>query len=133
MNSFDNSIYDCYKTGIKLDKYEWIESQNKKMFEMGNKKLSYLRLRGFAENGKFNLIEETIKKYSLKKMGLSPINIAERKKCVRIAKEIVNNKIIEKSNFDYKFYKNYLNDLDNSMKFKIDCMDKKINIIKKQI
>ena len=77
LNSFDNSIYDCYKIGVKMDKYEWIENQNKKMFEMGNKKLSYLRLRGMAENGKFNLIEETIKKFTLKKMGLSPLNIAE--------------------------------------------------------
>ena len=44
---------------------------------MGNKKLSYIKLRGFAELGKFNLIEENIKKFTLKKMGLSPINIAE--------------------------------------------------------
>jgi hypothetical protein len=36
-----------------------------------------LRLKGFAENGKINLIEETIKKYTLKKMGLSPIMVAE--------------------------------------------------------
>ena len=77
LNSFDNSLYDCYKLGVKADKFDWIESQNKKNFEMGNKKLSYLRLRGFAEAGKFNLIEETIAKYSLKKMGLSPLNIAE--------------------------------------------------------
>ena len=30
-----------------------------------------------AEQGKFNLIEENIKKFTLKKMGLSAINIAE--------------------------------------------------------
>ena len=77
LNSFDNSIYDCYKLGIKADKYDWIESQNKKIFEMGNKKLSYLRLKGFAEKGQFNLIEDAIKKYTLKKMGLSPLNVAE--------------------------------------------------------
>ena len=77
LNSFDNSIYDCYKIGVKADKYEWIENQNKNLFEMGNKKLSYLRLRGLAENGKFSVIENMIKQYTLKKMGLSPINIAE--------------------------------------------------------
>ena len=44
---------------------------------MGNKKLSYIKLRGLAELGKINLIEENIKKFTLKKMGLSPINIAE--------------------------------------------------------
>ena len=77
LNSFDNSIYDCFILGVKADKYDWIETQNKKIFEMGNKKLSYLRLKGFAENGKLNLIDETIKKYTLKKMGLSPIMVAE--------------------------------------------------------
>ena len=77
LNSFDNSIYDCFMLGVKADKYEWIESQNKKIFEMGNKKLSYLRLKGFAEAGKMALIDETIKKYSLKKMGLSPLIVAE--------------------------------------------------------
>ena len=77
LDSFDNSIYDCYKLGLKADKYDWIEAQNKKIFELGNKKLSYLRLWGFAENGKFALIEDAINKYSLKKMGLSPLNVAE--------------------------------------------------------
>ena len=77
LNSFDNSIYDCFMLGVKADKYDWIESQNKKIFEMGNKKLSYLRLKGFAESGKMVLIDETIKKYTLKKMGLSPLNVAE--------------------------------------------------------
>ena len=77
LNSFDNSLYDCFILGIKEDKYDWIENQNKKTFEMGNKKLSYLKLKGFAEKGKFNLIEETIKKFTLKKMGLSPLIVAE--------------------------------------------------------
>ena len=44
---------------------------------MGKKKLSYLRLRGLAENEKFNEIENIIKKYTLHKMGLTPIIIAE--------------------------------------------------------
>ena len=77
LNSFDNSIYDCFKLGAKTDKYEWVENQNKKAFELGNKKLSYLRLRGLAESQKFNQIEEIIKKFTLKKLGLSPLNIAE--------------------------------------------------------
>jgi hypothetical protein len=63
--------------GVKADKYDWIETQNKKIFEMGNKKLSYLRLKGYAEAGKMALIDETIKKYTLKKMGLSPLLVAE--------------------------------------------------------
>ena len=77
LNSFDNSLYDCYKLGAKAEKFEWVENQNKKIFEMGNKKLSYIKLRSLAEQGKFNLIEENIKKFTLKKMGLSAINIAE--------------------------------------------------------
>ena len=77
LNSFDNSIYDCFVLGIKEEKYDWIENQNKKTFEMGNKRLSYLRLKGLAEKGKFNLIEEIIKKFTLKKMGLNPLMVAE--------------------------------------------------------
>ena len=77
LNSFDNSLYDCFMLGVKADKYDWIETQNKKEFEMGNKRLSYLRLKGFAEAGKMALIDETIKKYTLKKMGLSPLLVAE--------------------------------------------------------
>ena len=77
LNSFDNSIYDCFILGVKVDKYDWIETQNKKIFEMENKRLSYIKLKGFAENNKINLIEETIKKYTLKKMGLTPILVAE--------------------------------------------------------
>ena len=77
LNSFDNSLYDCFMLGVKADKYDWIETQNKKIFEMGNKRLSYLRLKGFAEAGKMALIDETIKKYTLKKMGLSPLLVAE--------------------------------------------------------
>ena len=77
LNSFDNSIYDCYTLGAKADKSDWIENQNKKLFEMGNKKVSYLKLKGYAEMGKIALIEETIKKYTLKKMGLSPLMVAE--------------------------------------------------------
>ena len=77
LSNFDNSIYDCFTLGMKTDKYDWIETQNKKNFEMGNKKLFYLKLKGYAEAGKFNMIEETIKKYTLKKMGLNPILVAE--------------------------------------------------------
>ena len=77
LNSFDNSLYDCFMLGVKADKYDWIETKNKKEFEMGNKRLSYLRLKGFAEAGKMALIDETIKKYTLKKMGLSPLLVAE--------------------------------------------------------
>ena len=104
LNSFDNSMYDCYMLGVKSDKYEWIETQNKKIFEMGNKKLSYLRLKGFAEAGKTNLIEETIKKYTLKKLGLSPLLVAELymeykeyDKAVEYIKQIKDNQF-----FNYK-------------------------------
>ena len=32
LNSFDNSIYDCFMLGLKADKYVWIEIRKKKIF-----------------------------------------------------------------------------------------------------
>ena len=73
---FDNSIYDCYKFGAKENKLDWIEKQNKH-FDLNNKKMTLMRFRSLAENGKIVLIEDIIKNSSLKKLGITPINMAD--------------------------------------------------------
>ena len=101
---FDNSIYDCYKLGIINGKENMIESQNKKSFDLSDKKLTLLKLRTYAERGKFDDIENLISKLTLKKMGLTPLNIAEiyleynkYDKAVDYIKQITDNDY-----FDYK-------------------------------
>ena len=49
-----------------------IESQNKN-FDLSNKKLTLLKFRTYAENGKFDDIENLITKLTLKKLGLMPL------------------------------------------------------------
>ena len=73
---FDNSIYDCYKFGVKENKLDWIEKQNKH-FELSSKKMTLMRFRSLAENGKIVLIEDIIKNSSLKKLSITPINMAD--------------------------------------------------------
>ena len=73
---FDNSIYDCYKFGVKENKLDWIEKQNKN-FELSSKKMTLMRFRTLAENGKVDLIEDIIKSSSLKKLSITPINMAD--------------------------------------------------------
>ena len=73
---FDNSIYDCYKFGVKEKKLEWIEKQNKN-FELNNKKMTLMRFKALAENNRIELIEDIIKSSSLKKLGISPLNMAD--------------------------------------------------------
>ena len=73
---FDNSIYDCYKFGVKEKKLEWIEKQNKH-FELNNKKMTLMRFKALAENNRIHLIEDIIQSSSLKKLGISPLNMAD--------------------------------------------------------
>ena len=54
-----------------------IESQNSKNFLLGNKKVTLIKFRTYAEQGKFDEIENIINKFTLKKLGLSAINMAE--------------------------------------------------------
>ena len=103
-SKFDDSIYDCYKLGIINGKENMIESQNKKNFELSDKKLTLLKFRTYAEKRKFDEIENIISKLTLKKLGLSALNIAEiyleynkYDKAVEYIKQILDNDY-----FDYK-------------------------------
>ena len=73
---FDNSIYDCYKLGVKANEFKWIEGQNKN-FNLNAKKMAVMRIRAMAENGKIDMIEKMVKESSLKKLNLTPLNLAE--------------------------------------------------------
>ena len=77
IDKYDDSIYDCYKLGILNGKENMIESQNSKNFLVGNKKLTLIKFRAYDEKNKFDEIENIINKFTLKKLGLSPINMAE--------------------------------------------------------
>ena len=81
-----------------------VDSQNNKNFDLANKKLTLLKFRTYAEKGKFDEIENTINKLTLKRLGLTPLNIAEiyldfnkYDKAVEYIKQIVENDY-----FDYK-------------------------------
>ena len=103
-SNYDDSIYDCYKLGIINGKSNMIESQNTKNFDLGSKKLTLLKFRTFAEKGQFDEIENLINRLTLKKLGLTPLNIAEiymeynrYDKAVEYIKQIFDNEY-----FDYK-------------------------------
>ena len=103
-SNYDESIYDCYKLGIVNGKLNMIESQNSKNFDLSPKKLTLLKLRTMAEQGQFDEIENLINKNTLKKLGLTPLNVAEiymeynnYDKAVEYIRQIFENDY-----FDYK-------------------------------
>ena len=75
ITTFDNSIYDCFQKA-KEDKYSWIETQNKKYFEISKRKMTILRFRTLAKAGKIEEIEAIIKKEGYKKLDISPLRVA---------------------------------------------------------
>ena len=75
ITSFDNSVYDCFLKA-KIEQYPWIETQNKKYFEISKRKMTVLRFRTLAKEGKINEIEEIIQKEGYKKLDISPLKIA---------------------------------------------------------
>ena len=72
----EETIYDCYLNAIKKDNYAFIEKQNKKL-EYSPKKLYILRFRALLESNKQKEIDDILEKTPLKKIGLTPLNMAE--------------------------------------------------------
>jgi hypothetical protein len=72
---FDNSIYDCFLKSSS-EQYPWIESQNKKFFEISRRKMSVLRFKTLAKENNINEIDEIIKKEGYKKLDISPLKVA---------------------------------------------------------
>ena len=106
IESFDNSIYDCYKLAVNSENeknFKWIQGENK-TYDLSPKKMSIMKIRTLAENGKIDQVEKMVKESSLKKLNLTPLNMAELyydyKKydlAVEYIKQINNN-----GYFDYK-------------------------------
>jgi len=107
IDSFDNSIYDCYKLGVKENQFKWIEGENKN-YELNPKKMAVMRIITMAENGKIDMVEQMVKDSSLKKLNLTPLNLAELY-------------------FDYKKYDlavEYIRQMNNSdyFEYKVDML-----------
>ena len=70
-----NSIYDCYqKAGPDI--YPWIESQNKKYFEISQRKMTILRFRTLCQYNRSEEIEKIISKEGYKKLNITPLKVA---------------------------------------------------------
>ena len=71
----NNSIYDCYqKAGPDI--YPWIESQNKKFFEISQRKMTILRFRALCKVNNIEEIDKIIRKDGYKKLNISPLKVA---------------------------------------------------------
>ena len=75
-NKEEYTVYDYYLQAIKNDNYSWIEKQNKNL-EYSPKKLNILRFRALLERNKKEEIDEILEKTPIKKLGLTPLNMAE--------------------------------------------------------
>lgn len=79
IDSFDNSIYDCFEKATP-ELLPWVNTQNNKYFEISKRKMTVLRFRVLAKNNKFDeideIIEEIIQKESYKKLEKNPLKVA---------------------------------------------------------
>ena len=74
--SFDISIYDTYKCGVKAEKVDWIISQNKH-FNFSPEGMMLMRLMAYGEIDKTSIIEVLVKRSTLKKLNLTILNLVE--------------------------------------------------------
>jgi hypothetical protein len=75
ISPFDNSIYDCFKKAPH-DLIGWVESQNRKFFEISKRKMTILKFRALAKDKKLDEIEQIIQKEGYKKLEISPFKVA---------------------------------------------------------
>lgn len=73
---YSKTVYDCYLNGYKKENYNWVEGQNKHL-EYSQKKLNIIRFRALLEMKNSNEIDSQLEKTSLKKLGLTPMNMGE--------------------------------------------------------
>lgn len=106
LSSIDNSVYDCYKMAIKKDegKYGFVEKINNKHFCLNQKKLSILRIYCYGELNALPAVSILLEKNTLKKLCLSPINLAELYVDFKDYKQAVEfiKQIKERDYFEYK-------------------------------
>ena len=72
----ESTVYDYYLKAIKNDNYAFVEKQNKNL-DYSQKKLYILRFRCLLKNNKSKEIDEILEKTPIKKLGLTPLNMAE--------------------------------------------------------
>ena len=72
----EETVYDLYFKSIKKDNYAFVEKQNKNL-EYSSKKLNLLRFRALIEDKKLKEVDDILEKTPLKKLGLTPLNMAE--------------------------------------------------------
>ena len=75
-NKTDGTVYDFYFKSIKKFEYTFVEKQNKNL-EYSSKKLNLLKFRSLIEDKKLKDVDEILEKTPLKKLGLTPLNMAE--------------------------------------------------------
>ena len=122
ISPFDNSIFECYKLGVET-KYDFIETENKN-FNIGQKKISYIRFKNLAEKKKFKDIEEILKKTNFKKLDISPLLVAKivfNNQGFDTATEICVNYVTDPNEFEGKI------NLLKSMKKHKEALDVIVN------
>jgi len=106
LSSIDNSVYDCYKMAIKKEdgKYGLVEKINNKHFGLNQKKLSILRIYSYGELNALPAVKNLLENNTLKKLCLSPINLAELYVDFKDYKQAVEfiKQIKERDYFEYK-------------------------------
>ena len=101
IDSFDNSIYDCFEKATP-ELLPWVEVQNNKYFEISKRKMTVLRFKVLAKNKKFDEIDEIIQKESYKKLEINPLKVANimfengnKEKALEYAKKETNIELYE--------------------------------------
>ena len=124
ISPFDNSIFDCYKLGINKEKDFKIIEEGNKQFDIGKKKLTYIKFKRWAETGKFEKIDNEINNSSYKKLDITPLIVA---------KILFNVKNYDKAT---KYIKDVteLNDFDEKIKLlkKMNKYEDAVDIIMKE-
>ena len=77
ISPFDNSIFDCYKLGIEKEKDFKCITEGNKQFNIGQKKISYIKLKYWADNKKLENIEKEINNVGYKKLDITPLIVAK--------------------------------------------------------
>ena len=116
-STFDNSIYDCFQNATP-DNFSWIESQNKKYFEISKRKMTILKFRILAKNKKIEEIENIIQKETYKKLDIYPL---------KVASIFYENKIIDKA-VEYAKNEKNVNLFNDKIKFLLN-MEKYLDAV----
>ena len=77
ISPFDNSIFDCYKLGIEKNKDLKCITDGNKQFNIGQKKITYIKFKNWADTNKIDNIEKEISNVGYKKLDITPLIVAK--------------------------------------------------------